>query len=80
MSRALDETPVASPCVSVCVIDEPSGLCAGCYRTLAEIAGWIDLTTAARRAIVRALASRRALYGAAIESRLVDASERHGQR
>ena len=80
MSRAMDEAPVASPCVSVCVIDETSGLCAGCYRTLEEIAGWIDFTTAARRAIVGALASRRALYGAAVESRLVDAGEHHGQR
>ncbi|TMI08148.1 MAG: DUF1289 domain-containing protein [Betaproteobacteria bacterium] len=29
-----DETEVPSPCVSICVIDEPTGLCAGCCATL----------------------------------------------
>ena len=29
---------VASPCINICVIDAVSGLCAGCGRTLAEIA------------------------------------------
>jgi predicted Fe-S protein YdhL (DUF1289 family) len=57
-----DETEVPSPCVSICVIDEPTGLCAGCYRTLDEIAGWIDLSAAERRAVVANLALRRALY------------------
>ncbi len=57
-----DETEVPSPCVSICVIDEPTGLCAGCYRTLDEIAGWIDRSAAERRAVVANLALRRALY------------------
>ena len=65
-----DETEVPSPCVSICVIDEPTGLCAGCYRTLAEIASWIDLPAAERRALVAALAARRAVYGEAIASRV----------
>jgi len=37
-------TDVESPCTSVCTIDSATGLCAGCYRTLDEIAGWIDLS------------------------------------
>jgi len=57
-----DAAEVPSPCVSICVIDEPTGLCAGCYRTLGEIAGWIDLSAAERRAVVANLALRRALY------------------
>ena len=57
-----DETEVPSPCISICVIDAPTGLCAGCYRTLAEIASWIDLSAAERRAVVANLALRRALY------------------
>jgi uncharacterized protein len=65
-----DETEVPSPCVSICVIDEPTGLCAGCYRTLAEIASWIDLSAAERRALVAALARRRAVYGEAIAWRV----------
>ncbi|HEX8011896.1 MAG TPA: DUF1289 domain-containing protein [Casimicrobiaceae bacterium] len=61
---------LASPCNSVCVIDAPTGLCAGCYRTLDEIAGWIDLSAAARRALLAELALRRARHGEAIASRL----------
>ncbi|WP_171562301.1 MULTISPECIES: DUF1289 domain-containing protein [unclassified Roseobacter] len=30
--------PPASPCVSVCIIDEGRGLCTGCGRTVDEIA------------------------------------------
>lgn len=32
--------PVPSPCVSVCRMNEATGLCEGCLRTLDEIAGW----------------------------------------
>lgn len=67
---------VPSPCVSVCVIDKPTGLCAGCYRTLIEIASWIDLSADERRAVVRDTAIRRARYGGAIASRLVTDGER----
>jgi uncharacterized protein len=67
---------VESPCISVCVIDEPSGLCAGRYRTLDEIAHWIDLSAAARRAVLDQLAGRRALHGAAIVRRQAT----HGER
>jgi uncharacterized protein len=73
------EAPVASPCVSVCVIDEATGLCAGCYRTLEEIASWIDLGNAARRTLLAELERRRALYGPVIEARLsVAGRERPG--
>ena len=64
---------VASPCVSVCVIDAPTRLCAGCFRTLDEIAGWIDLSAEERRALLAELPGRRAREGAAIEARIADA-------
>lgn len=35
---------VPSPCISVCQMDEQTGLCRGCYRTLDEIADWARLT------------------------------------
>lgn len=47
-----------SPCVSVCSIDAASGLCAGCLRTLDEIAAWSTLDASARRAVWRAIADR----------------------
>ena len=49
-----DAGEVSSPCTSICVIDPPTGLCAGCYRTLDEIAGWIALTAEQRRALLAA--------------------------
>ena len=69
---AVESALVPSPCVSVCVIDAPTGLCAGCYRTLAEIAAWIDLSSDERRAVLAALPARRAHNGAAIAMRLSD--------
>jgi uncharacterized protein len=54
---------VASPCISVCTIDPASGLCSGCYRTLDEIGGWIELSNEAKRALVAALPARRARLG-----------------
>ena len=70
---------VASPCTSVCRIDRPSGLCAGCYRTLDEIAGWIDLSSDQKRTLLRALESRRVVFAAAIAAREATDKERHGE-
>ena len=71
---------VASPCTSVCTIDSATGLCAGCYRTLDEIAGWIDLSEQRKRALLATLATRRAQFGAAIAARHGSLNERDGER
>jgi predicted Fe-S protein YdhL (DUF1289 family) len=31
---------ISSPCVKICVMDTKAGTCAGCGRTLDEIARW----------------------------------------
>ena len=49
---------IATPCVKVCVVDGESGLCLGCFRTLAEVAGWERLTEADRAAIMAGLPAR----------------------
>jgi predicted Fe-S protein YdhL (DUF1289 family) len=49
---------VISPCIRLCVINAPSGLCAGCGRTLAEIGGWVDYSESERRAIIATLPAR----------------------
>jgi uncharacterized protein len=49
---------VASPCINVCSIDETTGLCAGCLRSLDEIAAWSVLTDEERRAVWDAIAKR----------------------
>jgi hypothetical protein len=77
MSRVVrDAEEVASPCISVCIIDVPTGLCAGCYRTLDEIAGWIGLSASERRALLVELAQRRARHGGAIASRCLVNAQR----
>ena len=35
---------VQSPCVEICQLDPVSGICLGCFRTMDEIASWIELT------------------------------------
>ncbi len=50
---------VPSPCINVCKMDDHSGLCQGCLRTLDEIAGWGRADDAARLAILAAVAKRR---------------------
>ena len=50
--------PVASPCIRLCVIHPPSGLCLGCYRTGEEIAAWPAMTPEARRALMADLPGR----------------------
>lgn len=50
---------VATPCVKVCVVDGESGLCLGCYRTLAEVAGWARFTDDERAALMADLPARR---------------------
>jgi len=40
-------------------MDERTGLCAGCYRTLEEIAKWSDYTQEQKRALLDRLRGRR---------------------
>ena len=49
---------IPTPCVKVCVVDGESGLCLGCYRTLAEVAAWSRLGEAEREAIMADLPGR----------------------
>ena len=49
---------VPSPCIGVCRIDEATGWCAGCWRTLDEIAGWGTADDATRRRIWQAIEAR----------------------
>jgi uncharacterized protein len=52
---------IATPCNKVCAIDPAFGLCIGCGRTAAEIAGWIGFTAEERATIMAGLPRRLAL-------------------
>ncbi len=66
MATTIAAGPVPSPCISVCVIDERTGLCTGCQRTLDEIAAWSVLDDAERRAVWTRIGLRRAAIDAAL--------------
>lgn len=58
--QAAPELDPPSPCISVCRIDEVSGLCLGCLRSLDEIAAWSSLSPPARRGVWQTIAERSA--------------------
>lgn len=76
----MTQAGITSPCTSVCTIDRETGLCVGCYRTLDEIAGWIDLSTEQKRTLLATLLTRRARFHAAIAARHATGGERDGER
>jgi predicted Fe-S protein YdhL (DUF1289 family) len=39
-NKSTQSAEVASPCINICKINERSGLCDGCWRTLDEIIVW----------------------------------------
>lgn len=51
---------VPSPCISVCTIDEDSGLCRGCYRTLEEVSGWPKFSDETKEEVLKRLDERKA--------------------
>lgn len=57
--------PLSSPCIDICTMDAKTGLCAGCGRTLDEIATWSAMSEERRRAIVETLPERLDRLGAA---------------
>ena len=50
---------VPSPCVGVCHIDDASGLCDGCQRTVDEITVWSSMHDRERLATWNRIAQRR---------------------
>lgn len=54
---------VPSPCTGVCKIDDATGWCLGCARTLAEITDWPRLPAAGKRAVLGKLPARLAQAG-----------------
>lgn len=49
---------VQSPCIGICSIDEASGYCQGCYRTIEEIKGWWNMSQQEQTQLVAELEQR----------------------
>lgn len=54
---------IPSPCIDVCRIDQSSGRCEGCYRTLDEICMWTRYSDQERELIMAQLDARRTEAG-----------------
>ncbi|MEK8032138.1 DUF1289 domain-containing protein [Ideonella sp. DXS29W] len=52
-------TGVASPCSSVCRMNDHTGWCEGCYRTIDEIIAWSTMPDDAKRRVWQLLPARR---------------------
>jgi predicted Fe-S protein YdhL (DUF1289 family) len=52
----------ASPCINICRMNDASGLCDGCLRTIDEIAAWSTLDDEAKRAVWHAIDTRHASW------------------
>jgi hypothetical protein len=57
MSENVQEE-VQSPCIGVCSIDEISGFCQGCYRTIDEIKNWWDMSQPEQTNLINELEQR----------------------
>ncbi len=66
IAAGLDEE-VPSPCVSICRMDPVSELCAGCFRTLDEIALWGRMAENSKREVWKQIGLRIVLAQAAGE-------------
>jgi uncharacterized protein len=51
-----------SPCINICRMNEATGLCDGCLRTIDEIAAWSTLDDVAKRAVWDAIEARHAQW------------------
>jgi predicted Fe-S protein YdhL (DUF1289 family) len=47
-----------TPCINICLLDSETGICAGCSRTIGEIARWAAMSDAERRTLMAALPAR----------------------
>lgn len=64
MSLSPSPSQVASPCINICQMDEPTGWCQGCFRNLDEIAFWSQLDDEDKAAVWLLLPERRAQWEA----------------
>ena len=54
------DSSIPSPCVSVCQVDDATGCCLGCHRSIDEIRDWPILTAEEKTAVLARVAARKA--------------------
>jgi len=56
----MSEIEIQSPCIGLCSMDELTGFCQGCYRTIDEIQAWWDLTNQQKQEVIHMATEREA--------------------
>ena len=56
--NAMNQSPIETPCVKICVVDPETGFCIGCGRTRGEIGGWLGMSPEQRRGVMTELPER----------------------
>ncbi|TQV73382.1 DUF1289 domain-containing protein [Denitrobaculum tricleocarpae] len=56
--RGIDRS-IPSPCISVCQLDDGSGLCIGCLRNVDEIRDWPVMTAEEKKSVLAMIETRR---------------------
>ena len=54
-----ESSMIESPCIKVCKLDQATGLCTGCLRSVDEIRSWREASNEQKQAIVAAAQQRR---------------------
>jgi hypothetical protein len=60
------EPGIGTPCSRICVVHPQTGLCSGCGRSIAEIAGWSGFSDAERTRIMTKLPARLATMNSGV--------------
>jgi predicted Fe-S protein YdhL (DUF1289 family) len=50
---------VVSPCIGICMLDQETGYCLGCRRTIEEIGRWAMMDDTQRQAVLEKLPTRK---------------------
>ena len=59
VQRKAPDTTVPSPCLSICMMDNASSYCEGCFRSLDEIRDWMIMDRDEKLAVLAQLDQRR---------------------
>jgi len=55
-----EEAAIESPCIRECRVDQVTGFCVSCFRTLREISYWETCTSAEQQRVMALIETRRA--------------------
>ncbi|HEY8353647.1 MAG TPA: DUF1289 domain-containing protein [Methylophilaceae bacterium] len=56
MSESIED--IVSPCIGVCTMNQESGLCEGCFRSIEEIREWWNMSAEERSEVMQRLEKR----------------------